>query len=329
MGFKLCSGVGIVVDDNVPLGQLFNTGHVTAIDIDHNQLVAGGKGGNIRHFIIIQIDMAQFHQIFQTGYCLNLVITAVNGAQGAAVGPFGKFGYLILGKIQQLKYRKLRQAGDICDVVVADVQFNQILTVTDHGYVSQAVVICGEMRQVGKIVDCAEGGKRIMTHIQPLQIHAGGDRRNGGQGVVGNIQFLQLGQTAEGAQTGQCVVVQHQTLQVHQRGQGLQIPDGVVAQVQIGDILGLFKTCRSGQIAVSKGKTLVSLGKLLGIKREEIMACGDGANDTDMIKEAGLGVAMANAVDVVKAVADVITAPNDEEGVAKAIEKYVLKHPGK
>lgn len=80
---------------------------------------------------------------------------------------------------------------------------------------------------------------------------------------------------------------------------------------------------------VSKGKTLVSLGKLLGIKREEIMACGDGANDTDMIKEAGLGVAMANAVDVVKAVADVITAPNDEEGVAKAIEKYVLKHPGK
>lgn len=78
---------------------------------------------------------------------------------------------------------------------------------------------------------------------------------------------------------------------------------------------------------VSKGKTLVNLGKLLGIKREEIMACGDGANDTDMIKEVGLGVAMENAVHCVKEVADVITASNDDEGVAKAIEKYVLKYP--
>ena len=77
---------------------------------------------------------------------------------------------------------------------------------------------------------------------------------------------------------------------------------------------------------VSKGKTLVNLGKLLGISRDEIMACGDGTNDTDMIKEAGLGVAMENAVPCVKEAADVITASNDDEGVAKAIEKYVLKH---
>jgi len=78
---------------------------------------------------------------------------------------------------------------------------------------------------------------------------------------------------------------------------------------------------------VSKGKTLVNLGQLLGIKREEIMACGDGANDMDMIKEVGLGVAMANAVPCVKEVADVLTTSNDEEGVARAIEKYVLGYP--
>lgn len=76
---------------------------------------------------------------------------------------------------------------------------------------------------------------------------------------------------------------------------------------------------------VSKGKTLINLGKYLGIKREEIMACGDGANDTDMLIEAGLGVAMENAVPCVLEAADVITASNDDEGVAKAIEKYVLK----
>ena len=75
---------------------------------------------------------------------------------------------------------------------------------------------------------------------------------------------------------------------------------------------------------VSKGKSLVNLGKLLGITREEIMACGDGTNDMNMLQEVGLGVDMANAVDEVKRAADVITASNDEEGVAEAIEKYVL-----
>lgn len=74
-----------------------------------------------------------------------------------------------------------------------------------------------------------------------------------------------------------------------------------------------------------KGVGLLKLGEALGISREEIMACGDGANDLDMIREAGLGVAMANAVDAVKQAADDVTLTNDEDGVAKAIEKYVLK----
>ena len=67
------------------------------------------------------------------------------------------------------------------------------------------------------------------------------------------------------------------------------------------------------------------MGKLLGIKREEIMACGDGDNDTVMLSEVGFGVAMANAEEQVKAAADYITESNDEEGVAKAIEKFVLR----
>ena len=46
---------------------------------------------------------------------------------------------------------------------------------------------------------------------------------------------------------------------------------------------------------VNKGTGLVNLGKVLGIKREEIMAFGDGDNDIVMLKEVGIGVAMANA----------------------------------
>ena len=52
---------------------------------------------------------------------------------------------------------------------------------------------------------------------------------------------------------------------------------------------------------------LIQLGRLLGIEREEIMACGDGNNDLMMLKEVGFGVAMANGADEVKEVADYIT----------------------
>ena len=76
---------------------------------------------------------------------------------------------------------------------------------------------------------------------------------------------------------------------------------------------------------VNKGTGLVNLGRMLGIRREEIMACGDGDNDTVMLREVGLGVAMANAEEQVKEAADYITRSNEEDGVAEAIEKFVLR----
>lgn len=75
---------------------------------------------------------------------------------------------------------------------------------------------------------------------------------------------------------------------------------------------------------VNKGKGLVRLGEILGIHREEIMACGDGDNDIEMLREVGFGVAMGNAEEEVKKAADYITETNDEDGVAKAIERFVL-----
>lgn len=76
---------------------------------------------------------------------------------------------------------------------------------------------------------------------------------------------------------------------------------------------------------VNKGTGLLHLGEILGISREEIMACGDGLNDLEMVKEAGFGVAVGNAVEEVKEAADYITDTNENEGVAKAIEKFALK----
>ena len=54
------------------------------------------------------------------------------------------------------------------------------------------------------------------------------------------------------------------------------------------------------------------------------MAIGDGANDLEMVVEAGIGVAMGNAVDIVKASADDVVAANDADGVYQAIMKHVL-----
>lgn len=77
---------------------------------------------------------------------------------------------------------------------------------------------------------------------------------------------------------------------------------------------------------VSKAVAMEKLGEYYGISREEMIAVGDQTNDLPMIEYAGLGVAMANAVDKVKAVADYITASNNEDGVAQLIEKFILQN---
>lgn len=74
----------------------------------------------------------------------------------------------------------------------------------------------------------------------------------------------------------------------------------------------------------TKGYGINVLSRSLGIKKEEIMAFGDNFNDLPLLQSAGMAVAMGNATDELKQVADYITLPNNEDGVAKAIEKFVL-----
>lgn len=74
----------------------------------------------------------------------------------------------------------------------------------------------------------------------------------------------------------------------------------------------------------SKRTALEHLIAVLGVKREELMCCGDALNDCPMIEFAGVGVAMGNAWDEVKEVADYITDDNYHDGVGKAIHKFVL-----
>ena len=75
---------------------------------------------------------------------------------------------------------------------------------------------------------------------------------------------------------------------------------------------------------VSKGKAVAMLAEFYNLKREEIITIGDSANDISMIEFAGMGIAMGNALKIVKERADYITDSNDNEGVANAINKFIL-----
>ncbi len=76
--------------------------------------------------------------------------------------------------------------------------------------------------------------------------------------------------------------------------------------------------------SIDKAFSLERLLEYLGMDRTQMICCGDGFNDKSMIDFAGLGVAMANAQPEVKAVADYITASNDEDGIVQVVTEFML-----
>ena len=77
-------------------------------------------------------------------------------------------------------------------------------------------------------------------------------------------------------------------------------------------------------LGIDKARSLDRLITTLGITKEEVIACGDGYNDLSMINFSGLGVAMSNAADDIKAQADYVTLSNEEDGIAHVVDKFIL-----
>ncbi|WAM32133.1 Cof-type HAD-IIB family hydrolase [Caldicellulosiruptor naganoensis] len=101
---------------------------------------------------------------------------------------------------------------------------------------------------------------------------------------------------------------------------------------QIEEKVGNIETTKSDvnilevmKKGVNKRKALEFVCSYLNIDKKEVMAIGDNENDLQMIEFAGLGVAMENAIDSLKEIADYITDSYENDGVAKAIEKFVLE----
>lgn len=92
---------------------------------------------------------------------------------------------------------------------------------------------------------------------------------------------------------------------------------------EITFLSGGYHNLEFTKAGTTKGKGLRFLCGHLGISLEETMACGDTQNDIDILKTAAIGVAMENASNEVKAVADFITRSNEESGVAHAIRTFI------
>ena len=97
--------------------------------------------------------------------------------------------------------------------------------------------------------------------------------------------------------------------------------NGAIAAMQTYDYL-----CEIGHPDGSKGAALEHLAESLGVSREEVIAVGDSPNDVDMIQWAGLGVAMGNAPDDVKASADQVTLPASDHGFALLLESLLSQN---
>lgn len=74
------------------------------------------------------------------------------------------------------------------------------------------------------------------------------------------------------------------------------------------------------EVGIDKASTITNMVKKLGKSVDNLICCGDGFNDLSMIQAAGIGVAMANAQERVRAAADYITKSNDEDGIVDVVE---------
>lgn len=99
-------------------------------------------------------------------------------------------------------------------------------------------------------------------------------------------------------------------------------------QEKYGSFMGIYRSepyfIEVVPCNVTKAVGLEHILEALCMKRENMVCCGDGFNDIEMLRFAGVGVAMGNAQPVVKAAADYITATNDEDGLVEVIEKFLL-----
>jgi Cof subfamily protein (haloacid dehalogenase superfamily) len=96
-------------------------------------------------------------------------------------------------------------------------------------------------------------------------------------------------------------------------------------KMDVSIVSSLYNNFEVMSKGISKGNAVRILADYYKITKDEVICIGDSENDMSMLEYAGLGIAMGNATDEIKSIADYITSTNDEDGVAQAIEKFILR----
>jgi hypothetical protein len=172
---------------------------------------------------------------------------------------------------------------------------------------------------------CArEHGMPIMTYIGKEVVSEVEDNEYIQYSVMRNRMKLKkvddFVKAVEGAGIVKCIIV----------GDPTQLP-ALEAEMQV--ILkgkaGVFRSepffLEIVPTGIDKAKGLAILLDQIGIQRSELIAFGDGYNDTPMLQFAGMGVAMGNAAEEIKKAADMVTESNNDDGVAIALENLILR----
>lgn len=123
--------------------------------------------------------------------------------------------------------------------------------------------------------------------------------------------------------------VQKMTLNFYPAADGTLIDREIVRKFLVSNpsittVCGGYNNLEFTRADASKGVGLRKLAEILGVDPDATMAIGDTENDLAIIEAAGIGVAMGNATDAVKARADYVTTTNTKDGVAAAIEHFIL-----
>lgn len=123
--------------------------------------------------------------------------------------------------------------------------------------------------------------------------------------------------------------VQKMTLNFYPAADGILIDRETVRKFLVSNpsittVCGGYNNLEFTRADANKGVGLRKLAEILGVNPDATMAIGDTENDLAIIEAAGIGVAMGNATDAVKARADYVTTTNTKDGVAAAIEHFIL-----
>lgn len=151
-------------------------------------------------------------------------------------------------------------------------------------------------------------GKETGTWFWAYSVEGNYNQRNWDDSLIDTQQWMKFGYNTEDQE------VRHQLITTLQDTNGLEITNSSPWNLEINP-KGINKATAIERVCK----------ELLGIEMSEVVAVGDSLNDLAAIKAAGLGVAMGNAQETVKEEADVVTASNNEDGIALIIRDYILK----